>query len=119
MVKLVARLIGMGLVVWLGVTGVVAEAQDLDEEPTGFSAHIDLEEYQPVPAQSRAERVSAPVMVTLAYGLMWLLAFVFVLMAWRKGTALQEDLRAAMERLSRLERKVEEDHGETCDGIDG
>lgn len=99
---MVIGLVAMLLVGWPVAPG----AQERSEEGVGYSTGVDLEQYQPVVVSRTEREVSAPLMVSLAYGLMWLAVLVFVWLIWRRGQRLSDELLQARSRLLRLERRV-------------
>jgi hypothetical protein len=73
-----------------------------------YSDSVDVTEFRPAEPGSRAERVSASLVVTLAYGAMWLLVLGLVFALWRRMSGLTGELESAKSRLSQLDQRLGE-----------
>jgi hypothetical protein len=109
-VKLLACMAVLVGALW-GVVGA-AEAQEGTGLAPRYSEAVNLEEFGPPPEGARQDTVSAPLMVTLAYAFIWLLAAGFMWSIWRRSRALQGELRAAHARLDALDRRLRKELGE-------
>ena len=94
----------VGVVAMLGSTEAKAEEA---EEPA-YSGHVNPEDYQPAPEGRQENTVSAPLMVSLAYGFFWLLAIGFLFSLWSRGKGLTDEVAAAEARLAMLDERLEE-----------
>ena len=105
------RLASLTVVLWAFSAGSVG-AQEPGTEPgsgseaPAYSSSVDISEFAPAPPGSAGGRVSAPLMVTLAYGAVWLLTLGFVFGLWRRGVSLSEDLASANSRLAELDARL-------------
>jgi len=92
---------------------VGAVAQPADEgtgttENATYSDQVDISEYSAQPFRSAPENVSAPLMVTLAYGITWLLTGGFLFMLWRRNRRVADEVSDAQIRLAQLDRQLAE-----------
>jgi hypothetical protein len=74
-------------------------------EPEYSEAVPQVEGFRPAPEGSQ-ENVSAPLMVSLAYGFIWLLTLLFLFSLWRRSRSLSEELAAADARLDRIDDRL-------------
>lgn len=101
-----------GLVVLLGAWAAGWAQDAAPREGTGaraaleYSQTVDINQFAPADPRTGAQEVSAPLVVSLAYGLIWLLTLGFVLAVWRRGRALSEEVAEASERLRALDAAV-------------
>ena len=91
------------------ITGSDARAQEA--EGSAYSDRVDLDDYEPAPPREQSS-VSAPLMVSLAYGFIWLLTVGFLLSLWARGRRLTDELAAANSRLDTIDRRLKELGGE-------
>jgi hypothetical protein len=106
--RVVARLavaIALGVVTLAGLatSDVLAQA----DGSGAAAAVVDLEEYVPADPSLRQETVSASLMVTLAYTLMWLAVVVFLVAMLRRSQGLRADVEAARTQLAKLDERIE------------
>ena len=92
-------ILGMCAVVMLGSGELTAEEVD----PTAYSDQVDRSAYQPAPETRQDGTVSAPLMVSLAYGFFWVLTVAFLFSLWTRGKTLTDEIAAANGRLAMLE----------------
>lgn len=90
---------------------VVAIAQPVGEgtgtaEDVTYSDQVDLSEYSTQRLNNARDNVSASVMVTLAYGITWLLTAGFLLMLWGKSRRVANEVSEARTRLAELDRQL-------------
>jgi hypothetical protein len=91
----------------MGLLGAaLAQPEGTGQAPARYSDTVNLEEFGPPPAGSREDTVSAPLMVTLAYALIWVLAAGFMWSIWRRSRALMSELHAAHQRLEALDERL-------------
>jgi hypothetical protein len=96
------------LLVTVVVMGLLPVSVALAQEGTGYqySDEVDLTEL--APATGVEEQVSAPLMVTLAYGFIWLLLAGLVYTIWRRGQRLSVEIDIAQQRLAELDSSLAE-----------
>ena len=86
------RLVGLSLVLWgLSTDMAHADVAPPEVEVSAYSSSVDVCEFAPAPAGAGGEQVSGPLMVTLAYGAVWLLTLGFVFTLWRRGGRLSAE----------------------------
>lgn len=81
-----------------------------------YSESVNVDEFVPPPPGSMDDTVSAPLMVSLAYGFIWLLAAGFMWSIWRRSRSLQVELRAAQQRLEALDERLRSELGSSGGG---
>ena len=87
------------------ITGSDTRAEEA--EGPAYSDRVDLDDYEPAPRRERTS-VSAPLMVSLAYSFIWLLAVAFLFSLWTRGRRLSDELAAANSRLDMLDGRLRE-----------
>ena len=97
--KAAVVILGICTVVTLGSGELTAEEVD----PTAYSDQVDRSAYQPAPETRPGGSVSAPLMVSLAYGFFWVLTVGFLFSLWTRGRVLTDEIAAANGRLDLLE----------------
>jgi len=85
---------------------VGAVAQEEGSGSLVYSETVGAEGYQPATQVERPETVSAPLVVSLAYGFMWLLVAGFLLAIWRRNQSLQAELSSARQQLAGLDAQM-------------
>ena len=84
-----------------------------------YSGSVNVDDFGPPPPGSSDDTVSAPLMVSLAYGFIWLLAAGFMWSIWRRSRSLQTELRAAQQRLEALDARLRSELGSSEGGEAG
>lgn len=87
---------------------VVAVAQEEGSGSLVYSDTVSADEYQPATQLERPETVSAPLVVSLAYGFMWLLVAGFLLAIWRRSQAIATELSSARQQLAGLDEQMKD-----------
>ena len=85
-------------------------AEEVDEP--AYSDRVDLEDYETAPRTIQRDSVSAPLMVSLAYGCIWLLTVGFLFSLWTRGKRLSDEVAAANGRLDMLDKRLKDLAGE-------
>lgn len=110
--------VGLGVALWVAPEVGWTQAPPAGEAPPaaperaaeagelGYSDRVDVTEF--VPAPPGTQQVSAPLMVTLAYAFIWLLAIAFLATLWRRSRALQTEVETARQRLTELDARLAE-----------
>lgn len=92
----------------VGALMLVAANVQADAAPPGpeYSETVDTEQYAPEQAAERANTVSDPLMVSLAYSFIWLLTAGFLFSLWSSNRRLTAELEAANARLGALDAQL-------------
>lgn len=102
-----ALVLTAGALISFGAGDVLAQTAGTGAGAASSAAPIDLGEYVPADPAQRQETVSASLMVTLAYTLMWLAVVVFLVAMLRRSQTLRQDVAAARAQLATLDERIE------------
>ena len=98
-------LLSLGLSL-LGTRTLSAEQDDSVGLTGEYSGSVAIEEFRPVEPGQVADTVSAPLMVAVAYSLMWIFVVLFLFALWRRSQRREADVAALELRLNQLDQQL-------------